>query len=78
MNLTDWQPQSDYFKRRRLRAIRWVEEKRDELGISGSSGNGRGRSQVPANVEGHAEGEKEQGTNVFRVRRDGGAVSTHL
>jgi hypothetical protein len=61
MNLDEWQPRSEYFKARRLRAIRWVERQNErEIRGSGNVGNAKGLRQVLADVEGQAQ--TEQGT----------------
>jgi hypothetical protein len=55
MNLKNWQPQSDYFKKRRLRAIRWVQRTNDErIRNCGGTDYGRGLPGTAANVEGQA------------------------
>jgi hypothetical protein len=64
--LLDYEPQSVYFRKRWGAALAWVEEKKKHgrLGNSRGIGDGRGRKQVPGNVERQAEGQKEQGTPV--------------
>jgi hypothetical protein len=65
--LLDYEPKSIYFKQRWGAALLWVVEEKKKHGRLGNSrgiGDGRGRRQVPANVEGQAEGQKEQGTAV--------------
>jgi hypothetical protein len=64
--LLDYEPQSVYFRKRWGAALAWVEEKKKHgrLGDRRGIGDGRGHKRVPANVEGQAEGQKEQGTAV--------------
>jgi hypothetical protein len=62
MNLKNWQPQSDYFKKRRLRAIRWVERTNDEhLRNCGGTDYRRGLPGTAANVEGQARAVQVRG-----------------
>jgi hypothetical protein len=72
MNTTlfDWKPKSRYFRARRALAIQWVDKTNGRLGNSGGVGDGRGRKQVPANVERQAK--------TVQVRGEIGGLATEM
>jgi hypothetical protein len=71
-DLLDYKPKSIYFKQRWGAALAWVEAQNKDGRVrnSGGVGDGRGRRQVPANVERQAK--------TVQVRGEIGGLATEM
>jgi hypothetical protein len=75
MNLDEWQPRSDYFKKRRLRAYWWARDRHGRLGKHHCTRNGSGCETVLEGMEGRAESQKGA---ALRVRGGTGEMAAKV